>query len=108
MSVCESANVDIKSDGVIATGETTAILETDLSSFNPQTNSTANAFAIDSGYVTKKGEAPNLPRIGQVDFLDKFRNGQVLGNGTRPWSKIPTRMVRLVSPLASVGEENAS
>ena len=60
MSVCESANVDIESDGMIAAGETAAILETYLSPCNPQANSTTiDAFAIESGYVTKKSEAIN-------------------------------------------------
>ena len=81
MFVCGSANVDIESDGRIAAGETAAILETELSPCNPQANSTAiDAFPIESGYVTKKGEARNLPLNDEVDFLGKFRNGQGLGN----------------------------
>ena len=48
---------------------------------NPQANSTAiDAFPIGSGYMTKKGEATNLPLNDEVDFLGKFRNGQGLGN----------------------------
>ena len=54
MSVCESANVYIESDGMIAAGETAAVLETDPST-------AIDALAIESGYVTKKGEAANLP-----------------------------------------------
>ena len=81
MSMCESANVDIESDGMIAAGETTAILETELSPCSPQANSTAiDALAIESGYVTKKGEATNLPLNDEVDFLEEFGNGQGLGN----------------------------
>ena len=73
--------VDIESDGRIAAGKTAAILETVLLPCNPQANSTAiDAFPIGSGYMTKKGEATNLPLNDEVDFLGKFRNGQGLGN----------------------------
>ena len=61
MSVCDSVNVDIESDGIIAAGETVALLEIDLSPCNPQANSTAiDAFPIEPGYVTKKSEATNF------------------------------------------------
>ena len=81
MSVCESANVDIESNGMIAAGKTAATLETGLSPCNPQANSTViDAFAIASGYVTKKGESTNLPLNNEVDFHGKFRNGKGLGN----------------------------
>ena len=53
-SVCDSANVDIESDGTTTAGETATISETDFSPCNPQANSTVlDTFPIESGYVTK-------------------------------------------------------
>ena len=90
MSVCGSANVDIESDGMIAAGQRATILETDLSPCNPQANSTAiDAFGIESGYVTKNGEATNLPLNDEVDFLEKFRNGPGIGNENKTMAENP-------------------
>ena len=72
-SVCDSANVDIESDGTTTAGETATISETDFSPCNPQANSTVlDTFPIESGYVTKGGEATNLPLNDEVDFLGKL------------------------------------
>ena len=61
MSVCDSASVDIESDGTIAAGETATISETDFSPCNPQANSTVlEAFPVESGYVRKGSEATNI------------------------------------------------
>ena len=65
-------------------------METDLSPCNPQANSTAiDALAIESGYVRKKGEATNLLLNDEVEFLEKFRNGQGLGNEDKTVSENP-------------------
>lgn len=83
MSVCELVNVDIESHAMSAAGKTVAILETDLSSCNPQANYTVvDAFAIiiELIYVTKKGDVQNLPLNDEVDFPGEFRNGQGLRN----------------------------
>ena len=51
-SVCDSANVDIESDGTTSAGETATISETDFSPCNLQANSTVlDTFPIESGYV---------------------------------------------------------
>ena len=61
MSVCDSASVDIESDGTIAAGETATISETDFSPCNPQANSTVlEAFPVESVYVRKGSEATNI------------------------------------------------
>ena len=83
MSVCDSASVDIESDGTIAAGERAAFSETDFSPCNPQANSTVlEAFPVESGYVTKGSEfeATNLPLNDEVDFLGELWNGQGLGS----------------------------
>ena len=81
MSVCDSASVDMESDGTIAAGETATISGTDFSPCNPQANSTVlDAFPIESGYVTKGSEATNLPLSDEVDFLGELWNGQGLGS----------------------------
>ena len=81
MSVCDSASVDIESDGTIAAGETAAISETDFPPCNPQAHSTVlEASPIESGYVTKGSEATNLPLVNEVEFLKELWNGQGLGS----------------------------
>ena len=81
MFVCDSASVDIESDGTIAAGETTTISETDFSPVHPQANSTVlEAFPIESGYVKKGSEATNLPLNDEVDFLGELWNAQGLGS----------------------------
>ena len=81
MSVCDSASVDIESDGTIAVGETATISETDFSPFYPQANSTVlKAFPIESGHVTKGSEATNLPLNDEVHFLGELWNAQGLGS----------------------------
>ena len=81
MSVCDSASVDIESDGTIAAGETATISETDFPPCNPQANSTVlEVFPIESVYVIKGSEATNLPLDDEVEFLGELWNGQGLGS----------------------------
>ena len=81
MSVSDSASVDIESDGTIAAGETATIRDTDCPPCNPQANSTVlEAFAIESGHVTKGSEATNLPLNDEVESLGELSNGQGLGS----------------------------
>ena len=81
MSVCDSASVDIESDGTIAAGETATISETDFPPCNPQANSTVlEAFPIESVYVIKGSEATNLPLDDEVEFLGELWDGQGLGS----------------------------
>ena len=73
MSLCDSASVDIESDGTIAADETATITETDFPPCNPQANSTVlEAFPIESGNVTKGSEATNLPLNDEVEFLGEL------------------------------------
>ena len=73
MSVCDSASVDIESDGTIAAGETATITETDFPPGNPHANATVlEIFLIESDYVTKGSEATNLPLNDEVEFLGEL------------------------------------
>ena len=72
-SVCDSASVNIESNGTTTAGETATISETDFSPCNPQANSTVlDTFPIESGYVRKGGGATNLPLNDEVDFLGEW------------------------------------
>ena len=54
MSACDSASVDIESNGTITAGEMATLSETDFPPCNPQANSTVlEAFPIESGQRDK-------------------------------------------------------
>ena len=105
MSVCDSASVDIESDGTIAAGETAAISETDFPPCNPQANSPVlEAFPMESGYVTKGSEATNLPLDGEVEFRGELWNGQGLGSTDETVIENPN-LESASTGTASIGEK---
>ena len=105
MSVCDSASVDIESNGTIAAGEMATLSETDFAPCNTQANSTVlEAFPIKSGYVTKGSEATNLPLDDEVEFRGELWNGQGLASTDETVIENPN-LESASAGTASIGEK---
>ena len=105
MSVCDSASVDIESNGTIAAGEMATLSETDFPPCNTQANSTVlEAFPIKSDYVTKGGEATNLPLDDEVEFRGELWNGQGLASTDETVIENPN-LESASAGTASIGEK---